>query len=205
MKSLFFLILLVVFPAVPELSAQTDSLKPDSLKGISPAILGVLAKDGDTLYYASIEEVSISAQRRFSSRRDYRRYQRLIHNVKVTYPYAKKAADILEDMNRDFLKLETDRERRRYVREVESRLMDEFGDELKSLTITQGHILIKLIDRETGSTSYELLRELRGSFSAFFWQSIARLFGSNLKDEYDPLYEDRLIEDIIFLIDIGVL
>lgn len=191
---------ILVFSALPDISAQ-----PDTLSEVNPAILGVLVINGDTLYYASIEEVSISAQRRFSSRRDYRRYQRLIHNVKVAYPYAQKAAGILEEMNHEFLKLETDRERRRYVKKVEERLMDEFGDDLKSLTITQGQILIKLIDRETGDTSYELLRELRGSFSAFFWQSIARLFGSNLKSEYDPLYEDRLIEDIIFLIEIGEL
>ncbi len=200
MKKQVFLLFILVFSALPDISAQ-----PDTLSEVNPAILGVLVINGDTLYYASIEEVSISAQRRFSSRRDYRRYQRLIHNVKVAYPYAQKAAGILEEMNHEFLKLETDRERRRYVKKVEERLMDEFGDDLKSLTITQGQILIKLIDRETGDTSYELLRELRGSFSAFFWQSIARLFGSNLKSEYDPLYEDRLIEDIIFLIEIGEL
>lgn len=200
MKKRILFLLILAFLVLPGIYAQ-----PDTLKVGNPGILGMMAIDGDTLYFASIEEVSISAQRRYASRRDYSRYQRLIHNVKVAYPYAQRAAGILEEMNHEFLKLETDRERNRYVKEVEERLMEEFGDELKSLTLTQGRILIKLIDRETGNTSYELLKELRGSFSAFFWQSVARLFGSNLKSEYDPLYEDRLIEDIIFLIEIGEL
>lgn len=200
MKKNILFLLILFFAALPEVYTQ-----PDTLKAGNPGILGVLTSDGDTLYYASLEEVSISAQRRYASRRDYRRYQRLINNVKVAYPYAQKAAGILEEMNHEFMKLQTDRERNRYIKRVEERLMDEFGEDLRSLTITQGQILIKLIDRETGNTSYELLKELRGSFSAFFWQSVARLFGSNLKSEYDPLYEDRLIEDIIFLIEIGEL
>ncbi len=196
MRLLLIICLLVTFGEAA--FSQNDTLRLE--KG---GVLGVHIEDGDTLYYASINEAVISAERSFSSRREYRRYQRLIENVKTVYPYAQKAADILEDMNREFMDLDSEREKRRYVREVEDRLMEEFGDELKSLTITQGHILIKLIDRETGNTSYELVKELRGSFSAFFWQSVARLFGSNLKSEYDPLYEDRLIEDIIFLIEIG--
>jgi hypothetical protein len=86
---------------------------------------------------------------------------------------------------------------------VENELMEEFSDELKSLTITQGRLLIKLIDRETGNTSYELLRELRGSFSAFFWQTVARLFGSNLKTTFDAEGEDKLIDQIVVLIENG--
>lgn len=91
------------------------------------------------------------------------------------------------------------------MKQVEQELLVEFEDDLKQLTITQGRILIKLVDRETGSTSYELVKELRGTFSAFFWQTLARLFGSNLKSVYDPYGEDRLIEEIIFLIDRGQL
>ncbi len=158
---------------------------------------------GDTILHSSIEEVRIYPVPQFSSRREYRQYQRLIRNLKIVYPYALLAAEKLNEMNHAFLELKTERERRTFVRQVEQELMDEFEDELKKLTITQGRLLIKLIDRETGDTSYELVRELRGSFSAFFWQAIARLFGSNLKTTFDAEGEDKLIDQILVLIDNG--
>ena len=132
-----------------------------------------------------------------------RRYARLIYNLKIVYPYAIMAAGKLHEMNDVFLNLKTERERNAYVKQVESELVAEFENDLKSLTITQGRLLIKLIDRETGNTSYELVRELRGSFSAFFWQTVARLFGSNLKTKFDADGEDKLIEQILILIENG--
>ena len=81
----------------------------------------------------------------------------------------------------------------------------EFEQPLRRLSFTQGRLLIKLIDRETGDTSYNLIREYKGGVSAFFWQGIARLFGANLKDEYDAETNDKMIEHIISLIDMGVL
>jgi hypothetical protein len=84
-------------------------------------------------------------------------------------------------------------------------LKEQFGSELTSLTINQGRILIALIDRETGETSYELVEELRGKFSAFFWQGLARIFGHNLKTHYDPDGEQRDIENIVQQIELGIL
>ena len=86
---------------------------------------------------------------------------------------------------------------------MEADLKAEFEGELKKLTIKQGIILVKLIDRETGATSYDLIKSLRGSFSAFIWQSMARLFGSNLKLEYDPYGEDYMIEEIVQQLESG--
>jgi hypothetical protein len=83
--------------------------------------------------------------------------------------------------------------------------MKQYSDELKGLTVNQGKILIKLIDRETGNSSYEMVKELKGSFSAFMWQTVARLFGDNLKSTYDPDEEDRDIENIIGLIETGAI
>ena len=82
-------------------------------------------------------------------------------------------------------------------------LQDQFGDELKKLSVNQGRLLLKLVDRETGNTSYEIVKELRGTFSAFFWQSLALLFGSSMKSKYDPAGDDKLIEQIIVQIDNG--
>ena len=161
--------------------------------------------DGDTLLLSSIDEVYIFPLRKFKSKRDLRRYRRLIRNVKKAYPYAKLAKKKLDEIEANFAKLKTEKARKQYIKQVEKEIRYEYEDELKKLTITQGRILIKLIDRETGDTSYELVKEFRGSFSAFFWQAIARLFGSNLKSEFDAQGEDKLINEIVILIENGQL
>ncbi len=91
------------------------------------------------------------------------------------------------------------------MKEQEQLLREEFEDDIRHLTIRQGRLLIKLIDRETDKTSYELIKELKGSFSAFFWQTVARFFGENLKDQYDPAQEDKYIEEIVHRIENGQL
>lgn len=167
-------------------------------------LYGVIV-DGDTLLLSSIDEVYIFPIRKFSSQRELRRYRRLIRNVKKAYPYAKLAKVKLDEIEANLRLLKTESERKAYVKQFEKNLRYEYEDELKKLTITQGRILIKLIDRETGDTSYELVKELRGSFSAFFWQALARLFGSNLKSEFDALGEDRLMNEIVIMIENGQL
>lgn len=159
--------------------------------------------DGDTIPFAEIDEVIIRPQLSWTARWRYRRYTKLVRDLKKVYPYARMAREKLDEMEREFQSLQTESERKKYVKTVEKQLMDEFGDDLKHLTIKQGRLLLLLIDRETGNTSYELLQELRGNFSAFFWQAIARLFGSDLKKEYDPDGEDMRIERIIIRIEKG--
>ncbi len=170
----------------------------------SYVLYGVIV-NGDTLLLSSIDEVYIFPMRKFKSERDLRRYRRLIRNVKKAYPYAKLAKKKLDEIEANLLKLKTEKARKEYIKQVEKEIIDEYEDELKKLTITQGRILIKLIDRETGETSYQLVKELRGSFSAFFWQALARLFGSNLKSEFDAQGEDKLINEIVILIENGQL
>lgn len=165
----------------------------------------VIIENGDTILVSSIEEVFIFSEPVFNNRRDFRRYQRLIYNLKIVYPYAKLASRKLESVNAHFLTLENERQRREYIKQVEMELMAEFEDELRKLTLTQGRLLIKLIDRETGNTSYDLIKELRGSFTAFFWQSLARFFGTNLKTTFDKEGEDKLINQILIMIDNGQL
>lgn len=157
--------------------------------------------DGDTIPNVTLGEVIIFPEKKFKNRYQAWRYRKLVRDLKRVYPYAKMAKNKLDKMEKEFLELETEKERKKYIKTIEKQLMDEFGNELKKLTITQGRLLLKLIDRETGSTSYILLQELRGNFSAVFWQAIARLFGSNLKSEYDPQGEDRIIERIVLLIE----
>ncbi|MDP4208800.1 MAG: DUF4294 domain-containing protein [Bacteroidota bacterium] len=164
--------------------------------------------DGDTVLILNLGDVDVYAnpQNAKPERKiDERRFWRLVYNLKKVYPYAKLAQNKLEEMNRHFLTLKTESARKDYTKQAEKEIRAQFESELKNLTVTQGRLLIKLIDRQTGHTSYELIKQLRGSLSAFFWQALARLFGSNLKSQYDPLGEDRTIEEILQAIDSGML
>jgi hypothetical protein len=99
--------------------------------------------------------------------------------------------------------LKTEKERKAYIKSVEKDVFAEYADDMREMTITQGRLLIKLIDRETQNTSYVLIKDYRGKLAAAFWQGIARIFGTNLKEEYDPYGEDALIESIILEIEAG--
>lgn len=131
-------------------------------------------------------------------------YYRLRYNVIKVYPYARLTAIKIHELNRSLDRLSSKREKRRYVKEYEKQLKNDFEEQLKKLSVNQGKILVKLIDRETGMSSYELIKEARGSVNAFFWQQLAWVYGNNLKVKYDPSQgEDRVIESIVQLIETG--
>jgi hypothetical protein len=129
----------------------------------------------------------------------------MIYNLKKTYPYAQIAKYKLLEINENLKTLKTDREKKEYIVNAEKELRNQFEKDLTKLTVSQGKMLIKLIDRETGRTSYELVKELKGGFSATFWQGIARLFGSNLKIKFDPQGEDKILNELIFLYEQGLI
>ncbi len=134
-----------------------------------------------------------------------RKYRRLIYNVKKAYPYAVIANHRLKVLDNQLSQMKSKKDQKEYAKEAEKEIMEEFEDQVKRLTIRQGIILVKLIDRETGMTSYEVIQDIRGGFTAFFWQGIARLFGNDLKAQYDPDGEDKVIEDIIMAMQYGFL
>jgi len=164
-----------------------------------------IIQSGDTIFISNLEEVNIQPNRRTPSTRDLRQYRRLIYNVKKVYPYAKLAGEKFAEINNTLQNLETNKEQREYIKQIEKELLADFEEDLKNLTVTQGRILIKLIDRETSYTSYEVVKDLRGSFQAAFWQAIARLFGSNLKAEFDAAGEDKIVDEIMIMIENGQL
>jgi hypothetical protein len=106
-------------------------------------------------------------------------------------------------VNEDMRNLNSDKERKDYIKKVEKDVFANYEGDMRDMTITQGRLLIKLIDRETRNTSYTLIKDYRGKFAAAFWQGVARIFGTNLKEEYDPYGDDALIESIILEIDAG--
>lgn len=159
--------------------------------------------DGDTIPLSYLPVVDVFGEFDPESAERLRRYLKLRRDVIRAYPYAKLAAMQLQYVNDSIPKIRNKRKQRKFIRETEKELKEQFSNDLKKLTRTQGYILIKLIDRETGETSYELVKELRGSLKAFFWQSVARLFGSDMKAEYDPEGEDAAIESIVLAIERG--
>jgi hypothetical protein len=165
-----------------------------------------VVQGGDTTYIANLDEAVIQPRSRPApTNRDMRQYRRLVYNVKKVYPYAKLAGEKFAEVNAHLQGLKTKKEQRDYIKQVEKDILSQYEEDLKDLTITQGRILIKLIDRETKETSFEVVKELRGSFQASFWQTIARIFGSNLKTEFDAAGEDRMIDEIMIMIEKGQL
>ncbi len=165
----------------------------------------VIVQNGDTLYLTSIDEAVIQPRKRAAATRDLRQYRKLVYNVKKVYPYAKLAGAKYGEVSAHLQTLKTGKEQRDYIKQIEEELLKQYEEDLKNLTVTQGRILIKLIDRETSKTSFEVVKDLRGSFQAAFWQAIARLFGSNLKTEFDPEGEDKVLNEIMIMIENGQL
>jgi hypothetical protein len=199
----FLLLGLFIFTA--RLSGQQDSLKTrnDSLPDRF-YVLQEVERNGVKMPEIEIKEVTIQAHpRTVKERREYRQYEKLINNIKKVYPYALIVRSKLVEVNSELQNYPDERERKRYLREVEKEVFAKYQKDIENMTISQGRLLIKLIDRETQNTSYVLIRDYRGKFSASFWQGIARIFGTNLKEEYDPYGEDALIEAIINEIDAG--
>ena len=192
MKQLVFTILFFSFIASGLLAQSTDRI-----------VVMAQIIDDDTLIIIPLPEYCVNAKLPRKLKAKFRAHSKLVYHVKKVYPYARLAGIKLNEYEDILMAAQSDKERRQLMKQAEDELKAEFEDDLKKLTFKQGLILIKLVDRETGNTSYKLVQELRGKFTAFFWQAFARLFGYNLKIEYDPLGEDKEIEDIVVMIENG--
>lgn len=164
----------------------------------------VYINGGDTSYFMMLSEAEIYGKVNMTLE-ERKQYDKLVRHVLKVYPYVKIAGDKLRQYQYVIDSLPTKKERRQFLKKIENELWNSYGDELKKLTFTQGQILIKLLDRETQNTGYALLKELRGSIRAFFYQGFARLWGYNLKTEYNPSGDDWMIEYIVQKIERGEL
>jgi hypothetical protein len=152
--------------------------------------------DGDTFFIADVPEVEILA---FKDKNERKKYYILKRRVLKVYPYALAAKIKLQSIQNGLDLIPKRRQKKRYTKEVAKWVKEEYADKLKNLTMSEGKILVKLIYRETNSSSYEILKSYRGRFNAFFWQTMAKFWDNNLKTEYNPvnIREDMLIEHII--------
>ncbi len=193
---LHIILVLALFCPQVELFAQEEQ-KDRSV------VVRATVEGSDTIPIVELPEVSVYERRDFEYLYLKRRYRRMIYNVKKAYPYAQIAGVRLKELDNHLMTIKSEKEQKEYIDQAEKEIMDQFEKEVKKLTITQGIMLVKLIDRETGRTSYQVIKELKGGFTAFFWQGIARIFGNNLKTEYDPLDRDKIMEDIVLGIEAG--
>ena len=153
--------------------------------------------DGDTIPGGRLLDVFVRTKMLDKWRQYWAEWSRLRNAVYVTYPYAKAAGKVMNEVNARLVNVTDKKQRRTIIKSREKDLKREFADKLTNLSVYQGKVLMKLIYRETGNNCYNLIHEYKGGFTAGFWQTIAVLFGSNLKQNYDPVEKDRAIELIV--------
>lgn len=158
--------------------------------------LTTILESGEVVPWFPIETVVIRVQREWKSANEREQYLRLKRNVLRVLPYAIYAQKRYEQLDRDLAVVSSKSEEKRLIKACEQEIKEKIQNEVKNLSVSQGKILIKLIERQTGSTSYELVKGMKGSVTAFVYQGVAKIFGHNLKATYDP-QEDFVIENII--------
>ena len=190
MKNRVVILLLLVVFVVPSLSAQRRA------RGFWKQEWTV--EKGDSIPLVHILPIS-----KYARKPDMRRYQRLIRMVKKCYPLAKQAHLEMERMERQLLTVKDKKEQEKLSKELQKQLIKEYTPVILKMTFSEGKVLLKLIDRETKYTAFEIIKDFRGGFVAGFWQMFAKMFGNNLKLEYEPEGKDRVMEQIVTYYEMG--
>ncbi len=185
------LLIILLIGIVTSANAQWKSGQNDTLW------VPYIIYEGDTMTYKVMDQVNVFGKMTDEQRAYLKKWTRLRNAVYVTYPYAKKASYIINDVVRNLDKIQDAQARKKYLSTREKELKKEFTEPLTALSVYQGKILMKLINRETRNTCYDLIKEYRGGFTARFWQTVAWVFGSSLKQDYDPKGPDAEMESIV--------
>ena len=157
--------------------------------------LGAIVDHGQVFPMILLPEFALNNTMINAAERERR--NRLRNDVYQVYPYALAAAAMFKEINDNLDKIPERRERKRYLKTMDKQLDHLFKDPLKQLSIDQGHVLIKLVNRQTGRNCYSIIKELKGGLSAVVWQSVGVFFNNNLNRDYDPTGDDKEVEDIV--------
>lgn len=197
MQKLFGIITLLFFQAT--LFGQFDGTKTLSIDG--HIVRFMVDEKGDTIFLSTLDDMSISSPREFADRNEYLRYRRYqIYAAKV-YPYAKEAIRIFREVEQEASDLKK-RKRKKFMKQKTEELKAEFEEPLKKLTKTQGKILVKMIEKELDTPMYDLIKNLRGTFTASYWNTFSKFFGHRLKDGYIR-GEDHILDAVLDDLDIS--
>jgi len=199
--SLKILFIFLIFNNISNISFAQNVEKRKIPEG--GALLKIeITPEGDTLFLADMQGLHVFPRTSYNaSREDF--YWKTVRDVKKTLPLAKIVGEEIAKTNRILITLKTDKERKEYLDAFEKQVFDKYEPTIRNMTRSQGRMLIKLIDRECQLTSYEIIKIYKGSFTAFFWQGIAKIFSTDLKTEYDSQGEDKQLERIIELVEAG--
>ena len=159
----------------------------------------------DTFYLARMQDIWVYPQMVFTSKKQERFYWKTVRDVKKTLPFAKELAIEMRVADQQLALLPDDKARRKWWKQHEKYLFKKYENDFRRMTASQGQMLMKLMDRESDKTSYEIIKHYRGKASANFWQFVAKLFKNDLKEEYDASDKDRIVERVINLVEAGQL
>lgn len=187
-KLILLLIALIFTAGSNDASAQSHN---DTI------LVSMIVYNGDTIEAKTLENLSLYARMTEAQRKAAAKYNRLRNAVYVTYPYARRAGAVMNDINEKMANITAKRNRKEYIRSREKELKKEFSDPITNLSVYQGKVLMKLINRETGNNCYEIIKEYKGGVTARFYQTVAFFFNSNLKQSYDADTDDAAIESIV--------
>jgi hypothetical protein len=198
-KYLSMLSVLVLLMAALGASAQQDTsnIPRPELGPYDTIMVPAKVINGELLAARTQEMTWVTARMTPASRKRWEEWTRLRNAVYVTYPYARRAGLIINEMNAKLALLDDPGQRKAYLESREKELKKEFTDPLEKLSVYQGKVLMKLINRQTGNNCYNLIKEYKGGFTARFYQTVAFFFGGNLKQPYDPKGDDKVIESIV--------
>lgn len=160
-------------------------------------VYAYITPQGDTIGESWLPSVEVIGKLNAAGRKYWAEWTRLRNAVYVTYPYAKAASRIINEINLQLVNVSDKQMRRKIIRSREKEMKKQFTDQLTKLSVYQGRVLMKLINRETGNNCYEIIEEYKGFMTAAFWQTVAFVFGSNLKQPYDPGTKDAEMEKIV--------
>ena len=166
-------------------------------------LVPVCINEGDTIPYVQLRTVYIFKPLKFKNDKERREYYKLVRNVKKVYPIAREINRTILETYEYLQTLPNEKARQRHIKKVEKGLKEQYTPRMKKLTFAQGKLLIKLVDRQSNQTSFELVKAFMGPFKAGFYQTFAALFGASLKKEYDPAGEDKLTERVVLLVENG--
>jgi hypothetical protein len=160
-------------------------------------VYAYISPEGDTIPQSILPPVEVYTRLSAEARKRWAEWTRLRNAVYVTYPYAIAASRVMNDINRQLVNVTDKKKRKAIIKSREKELKKEFADKLTQLSVYQGKVLMKLIYRQTGNNCYEIIQEYKGGFNAAFWQTVAVIFGSNLKQNYEPTGKDIEMESIV--------
>ncbi len=167
-------------------------------------ILEYIVENGDTIYIDHIQASKVYSRLPKMKGREWRKYYRLVHNFSKAYPYALVARKLVQEADSTIAADNLKRGKRdKYIEEVQKELFRVFESQMRSLTVSQGALIMKLVDREVGKSSYNIIKDYKSGIAAGFWQGIAKVFGSDLKAPYDPEGEDAATEELVHIWEAG--